>query len=408
MAASSSSLKIDECTALEMVKKGATLLLLNVPQFTLFGIDTQIFSVGPNFKGLKMVPPGTHFIYYSASNKEGNHFSPTVGFFITTHPAEVIIRKWNPKEERLVKVSEEEEASFSDAVKKFEFDNQLGPYPLNHYGEWKQLSNYIAEDVIAKIEPIGGEISVVHESWLIDKVPLTTMEMQLVEQLKDSKFSKPVSENIEKRRCYYSSIPHIVKERSQFGEDLTSMNLDKTRLLETILMKEYKGEEDLLLGELQFSFIAFMMGQSLEAFLQWKALVSLLFSCIEAPLKTRSRLFIKVIRVVYSQLKYGFHKENTNKENMDKGFSLLLDDEWIAKDVFLFRLCKEFIPLVLEAQVVDGDLLLWTRKLKGLLETTFGWDFNHSLADAMDEDDEFAPVIVLPGDAVPSEDRTSQ
>ncbi|PNX78312.1 AAR2 protein family, partial [Trifolium pratense] len=57
-----------------------------------------------------------------------------------------------------------------------------------------------------------------------------------------------------------------------------------TQLLETLLAKDYGGSEELLLGELQFAFIAFLMGQSLEAFLQWKSLVSLLFGCTEASL----------------------------------------------------------------------------------------------------------------------------
>ena len=33
----------------------------------------------------------------------------------------------------------------------------------------------------------------------------------------------------------------------------------QSQLLEAILMKDYGGEEDLLLGELQFSFIAFLV-----------------------------------------------------------------------------------------------------------------------------------------------------
>lgn len=81
-------------------------------------------------------------------------------------------------------------------------------------------------------------------------------------------------------------------------------------MLESLLVKDYGGNEDLLLGELQFSFIAFLvlgllayncifylyylkvfelitrlmwqMGQSLEAFFQWKAIVSLLFGCTDA------------------------------------------------------------------------------------------------------------------------------
>nr|CAB3486445.1 unnamed protein product [Digitaria exilis] len=100
--------RMDPEAATELVRKGSTLLLLDVPQRTLFGIDTQVFSVGPKFKGMKMVPPGPHFIYYCSSSRSGSEFAPTVGFFLTTQPTEVIVRKWDPQEERLIKLSEEE------------------------------------------------------------------------------------------------------------------------------------------------------------------------------------------------------------------------------------------------------------------------------------------------------------
>lgn len=29
----------------------------------------QMFSSGPNFMGIKMIPPGVHFVYYSSSNR---------------------------------------------------------------------------------------------------------------------------------------------------------------------------------------------------------------------------------------------------------------------------------------------------------------------------------------------------
>ncbi|KDP34453.1 hypothetical protein JCGZ_11924 [Jatropha curcas] len=60
---------MDPETALEYVKQGATLLLLDVPQYTLVGIDTQLFTVGPAFKGIKMIPPGPHFVFYSSSSR---------------------------------------------------------------------------------------------------------------------------------------------------------------------------------------------------------------------------------------------------------------------------------------------------------------------------------------------------
>ena len=47
-------------------------------------------------------------------------------------------------------------------------------------------------------------------------------------------------------------------------QQLTALNLDKTSLLEEVLGKHFGRNPDDLLGELQFSFLAFLMGQSLE------------------------------------------------------------------------------------------------------------------------------------------------
>ncbi|KAL4582451.1 hypothetical protein LXL04_007000 [Taraxacum kok-saghyz] len=384
---------MDADTALELVKKGAALLFLDVPQHTLLGIDTQMFSVGPNFKGIKMIPPGPHFIYYSSSNRGGSEFSPMIGFFIELNPSQVIVRKWDQQEERLVKISEEDEDRYSQAVRSLEFDKYLGPYTLSQFGEWKMLSNYITKSTIERIEPIGAEITIVHEHDIFGNNPKTAMEEALSDQLKNVKIPKS-DDKITKRSCYYTKIPRLIKQKGVLGQDLTSLNLDKTSLLESILIKEYGGVEDLLLGELQFAFVAFLMGQSLEAFFQWKDFVNLLFGCTEAPLHTRSHLFTKFIKVLYYQLKYAFQKENRDT----KGTMTLLDDSFLSTDSFLQQLCKEFFLLVLEAPFVDGDLLSWTRKLKELLESSLGWVFEHDTRDGIffEEDDEFAPVVVMP------------
>lgn len=390
---------MDPETALELVKQGATLLLLDVPQYTLVGIDTQMFTVGPAFKGIKMIPPGPHFVYYSSSSKDGKQFSPIVGFFVDAAPSEVIVRKWNQQEERLVKVPEDEEERFCQAVKSLEFDRYLGPYNLSQYGEWKQLSSYLTKTIIKRIEPIGGEITVTCESEMDKNSPKTSIERALDAQLGTGKFSASTSvDRSKKRGCYYTTIPRVIKRRGMEGKELTSLNLDKTELLESVLIKDYGGSEDLLLGELQFAYIAFLMGQSLEAFFQWKSLVSLLLSCIEAPFRTRSHLFTKFIKVIFYQLKYGLQKDRKESNGAGIAVSSLLDESWFSADSFLHRLCKDFFLLVLDATVVDGDLLTWTRKLKELLENILGWEFQqNSAVDGIyfEEDDEFAPVVEM-------------
>ncbi|KAB5516657.1 hypothetical protein DKX38_027305 [Salix brachista] len=379
---------MDPETALELVKQGVTLLLLDVPQYTLFGIDTQMFTVGPAFKGIKMIPPGPHFAYYSSSSKDGKQFSPIVGFFVDAAPSEVIVRKWNQQEESLVKVPEEEEERFCQAVKSLEFDRYLGPCNLSQYGKWKRLSSYLTKTIIKQIEPIGGEITVVCESEMDKKSPKTSIERALDAQLGTGKLSASTSvDRSKKGGCYYTAIPRVIKRKGMEGKELTSLNLDKTELLESVLMKDYGGSEDLLLGELQFAYIAFLMGQSLEAFFQWKSLVSLLLSCIEA-----------FIKVVFYQLKYGLEKDRTESNGAGIAVSSLLDESWFSADSFLHRLCKDFFLLVQDATVVDGDLLAWTRKLKELLEKNVGWEFQqNSAVDGIyfEEDDEFAPVVEM-------------
>ncbi|KVH92402.1 A1 cistron-splicing factor, AAR2 [Cynara cardunculus var. scolymus] len=226
---------MDADTALELVKKGAALLFLDVPQHTLLGIDTQMFSVGPNFKGIKMIPPGPHIIYYSSSNRGGSEFSPMIGFFIDLNPSEVIIRKWDQRGERLVKVSEEEEERYTLAVQGLEFDRYLGPYTLSQFGEWKMLSNYITKSTIERIEPIGAEITVIHEPDILENSHKTVMEEALSEQLKRSKILIS-DDKLEKRDTNGAAKgPLTLLDDSFLSADSFLQHLCKTRKLKELL-----------------------------------------------------------------------------------------------------------------------------------------------------------------------------
>lgn len=389
---------MDPDKALELVKHGASLILLNVPPYTTFGMDTQMFAVGSNFKGMKMIPPGPHFVYYNAVSRHGIEFSPVTGFFIFPAPSEVIVRQWDPQEEHLVKLADSsEEERFALAVKNLEFDRYLGPYDLHHYRDWKHISSYITKDVIERLEPIGGEITIMSESELIDKGPQTSADRRLAEQLSEARecyerksacSGKPMSGS---QRCFYTRIPYSVKHRGMTAAELTAANLDKTQMLENVLDQKYGGQEDLLLGELQFAFVAFLMGQSLEAFGQWKAIVCLLLSCEEAPLHTRTQFFIKFLDVVNLQLKQGF---GTNSNSQEQRTFPLLDDSWFSKDNFLQLLFQDFFSMIKEAQPVDGELLFQAKRLKNVLEVNFGWCFEKEGSDKHEENDEFAPVVV--------------
>ncbi|KAL3685817.1 hypothetical protein R1sor_003839 [Riccia sorocarpa] len=400
--------RMHNADALELVKSAATLLILDMPASTSFGFNTQMFVVGPNFRGLKMILPGPHFVYYSSRSKHGGDSSPVTGFFIYANNSQVIVRRWDPQEERLVELSDSsEEERFALAAKNLEFDRQLAPYDLDRHKIWKSLTDYISPAVIERIEPVGGDITVMAEASLVQDVPRTAAEKRLYEQINRSRkehgapeeeegtsLSKPVSaeggqEEGSRGRCFYTQLPHLIKKAGTSARELTAMNLDKTEALESLIQESYGGQEDLLLGELQFCFIAFLMGQSLEAFGQWKGIVSLLLRCEEAPLRTRTTFFVKFLGVIYNQLRQSLQPDVKGPSDS----TILLEDQWFSEDNFFRLLLKDFFSMLRDASPVDGDLLRQMRRLKKVFESTMGWIFDADSAVG-EEDDEYAPVVV--------------
>lgn len=57
-------MEIDQDIAQVLLTQGATLVLLDVPAGTDVGIDTKSWTTGDNFRGIKMIPPGIHFVHY--------------------------------------------------------------------------------------------------------------------------------------------------------------------------------------------------------------------------------------------------------------------------------------------------------------------------------------------------------
>lgn len=66
---------MDQETARGLFEAGAMLVLLDVPQGTEIGIDMQSWQAASNFKGIKMIPPGIHVIYFRYSCSDYLYFT---------------------------------------------------------------------------------------------------------------------------------------------------------------------------------------------------------------------------------------------------------------------------------------------------------------------------------------------
>ena len=72
--------------------------------------------VGPDFKGVKMIPPGVHFVSSHAvsSSSRGttqgsSDVAPTVSSFVEVALRQVVIRRWNKQEELLLPLEDADE-----------------------------------------------------------------------------------------------------------------------------------------------------------------------------------------------------------------------------------------------------------------------------------------------------------
>ena len=69
-------------------------------------------------------------------------------------------------------------------------------------------------------------------------------------------------------RCFYTHLPRLVKQRGLSAAQLTALNLDKSAQLLQAVQERYGGDLEALLGEMQYAFVAFVFGQSLDGFAQ--------------------------------------------------------------------------------------------------------------------------------------------
>lgn len=60
---------MEQNLANEKYKEWGVLILLNSPENIEFGIDNIVWKTGNKFKGVKLIPPGPHIVYYSLKSE---------------------------------------------------------------------------------------------------------------------------------------------------------------------------------------------------------------------------------------------------------------------------------------------------------------------------------------------------
>ncbi|KAJ8973031.1 hypothetical protein NQ317_012636 [Molorchus minor] len=148
---------MDQETAKKLYEEGGIFIFLGVPEGTEFGIDMKSWNTGEKFRGVKMIPPGLHYIFFSAVSSIGDT-APRSGFFHNFKKSEIYVKKWDRENECVSSeaISETEIVGLKDNIRVL--DNFLGPYPYDILDKWKNLTSNITDALVQRLTPISGYI----------------------------------------------------------------------------------------------------------------------------------------------------------------------------------------------------------------------------------------------------------
>ncbi|KAH0480530.1 MAG: hypothetical protein KVP17_001868 [Porospora cf. gigantea B] len=324
------------------------------------GIDHVSWAVGKDFLGVNFLSPGAHYLYWSWGPEGGRS-----GRFIWCSAGAVLAFKWNDSWESLDEVGEEELLRWEETVTNLRVEPHLAPYQRKYHTVWIELTAFVNEAVISRLSPVGRRI----RSSLAEYDKLGTFDQGVLHP----------------STIFFSELPKpkpstaAYLDQSDVTERLLAAvkksDLEWSRKFHTLPPGVHpiglSAEEIGLLGELQFAFVVFLLGQTLEGFEQWKALL-LLLSSSPGLAESRPRLVSDFIRVVCGQM-----------QSMPRD---LFEDTFL-KDSFLKAVLGNIGASWLEAE----DATVRSRAI--MLQAYFRKAYQIDISTLEDEGDD-APVLL--------------
>ncbi|KAH6616677.1 A1 cistron-splicing factor [Boeremia exigua] len=385
-------------------------LLLDLPEKALAGIDLLSFTTSPRFRGVKNLPPGLHFIFAASDNalsvRHGAWFYVSPG----TGSPQVFVKRWDGRTEDLVAETSQTEVLREKANLGSIWKDGLTPYrqTVQEGGsgaegdfqeesqDWDDLTSRITQTLLSRICGLHPD------HWSLTSASAGLMDLESIPGLESSSSTiHPEKElnflPIDLRRTW--RVGATGRERTEAAQDRSWYLGD---LIDNHSQAGDKRRREFeVLGELQFAFLMVLTLNNNSCLEQWKRILALLFTCRQA-IKERSQLFLELLQTLRFQLNHC--------ADMDGFFDM---NE--AGGGFLHPLLKKFRSNLDE---FDGkwksDMMDELDELEDHLQKQFGWERGDSFvkrgmldledgervemdvndADEDDESGDYAPTVV--------------
>ena len=341
-----------------------TLGVIGLPIGYNFGIDMRMWSIGDKFTGVRNILPGFHYVYYSDPQDEVRQ-----GFFLwIASDSGVIVRKWDSSIESLTAVSNRDEESNMKAtfVNDFRYISGLAPYDKctdeESSRDWRSASRFITPEVLARIQPLNA---LAFKSRPQSSIEIDTSDVPTI---------------------FWTDIGKVKLPLGTPSDLVTRHNVDRTLHLEQVIEASGYTNAVNLVGELQASFILFLLGLNYDAFVQWRRLLELFLGCREAGIRAHALQFTVFCESLLFQIKqlpedYLFDGGMTD-DNIPHSRN--------SKSVFILPLLAEFILTCSdESLLTEPELTRAVDNLDRVMNEKYGNEWTGLFAP-----DEDLPVIV--------------
>ncbi|XP_055588019.1 protein AAR2 homolog [Uranotaenia lowii] len=300
---------MDPNVARKLFDNCAFLIIAGVPVGTSFGIDLRSYVVGADFRGVKMIPEGFHFVHCASQGPYGET-APRVGFCHYFKRNEIVVREWdNEKEELRLRIHENVEQEVARIRENLRnLDRYLAPYDYNSLSNWTKLTGNIIEQTIKNHSPECGVIrntvellscsdenrprgknTTIDDSPRLSKMRSLMNEEELLPNLEAIPGSAPKFTELP---------PRCPKEASP--EEISRHHIDSILAVEKLLT----GREESIFAEIEFSFVLFLCGHSVEGLNHWRRILLLLSNSELAVEKFRTfyKNYLTVLQYQLPQL----------------------------------------------------------------------------------------------------------
>ena len=258
-------------------------------------------------------------------------------------------------------------------------DGFLGAYPYDSYKKWISLSTWITDKTLTRLCPTGPN-SLIFSVQQLESIPhIFSRKRRASEEVKAEEESEEITEKkelpdmkvIESTRIRFCDVSSPSILQASTPADITKLHMDKSLVLEQVIDQQLDKEEQELLGEIQFAFVCFLVGQVYDAFEQWKRLIALMSGCEDA-IRKRPHLFVSLIGVLYFQLR-----------EVPRDFFV----DIVSRENFLTTTLGRFFSTIETMENVDAVLRKKAAQFRKHLQKTFKWDFSSEVG-------EDAPTVV--------------